>query len=205
MQVREIGYSLLIAQEISSLSMAQRIKLPQLLLPEQRTLSIPTTFIAPGSIAATTSVTAGNGITATTGNIVASAGNVSASGTVTGGTGVIATTGNITATAGNFVSSTAGDGIVLNSGATSGTTTATLNGRSGQITITTPSIAAGASVTMTITNSAITGSGTQVLYTLSGGTPFAALTVGSVTNSAGSPWLLFKTALVLQIALQALS
>ena len=60
------------------------------------TLSTPATFIAPGSIAATTTVTA--------------------------------TLGNITATAGNFVSSQAGNGIVLNSAATSGTTTATLNG-----------------------------------------------------------------------------
>lgn len=39
-------------------------------------LSIPSTFIAPGSIAATTTVTAGTGITATTGNITATAGNL---------------------------------------------------------------------------------------------------------------------------------
>ncbi len=65
-------------------------------------LSIPAVFIAPGSIASTTTLTGGTGITATTGNIAASAGNVSASGTVTGGTGVTATTGNLTATAGNL-------------------------------------------------------------------------------------------------------
>jgi hypothetical protein len=148
------------------------------------TLSIPAVFIAPGSIASTTTMTAGTGITATTGNITASAGNVSASGTVTGGTGVIATSGNITATAGNFVSSTAGNGLVLNSGTASGTTTATLNGRSGQITITAPTINAGSAFTFTISNTSVTGSGTQILYSMSGGTALATLTIASVTNSA---------------------
>ncbi len=40
------------------------------------TLSIPTTFIAPGSIASTTTVTGGTGVTATTGNITATNGNI---------------------------------------------------------------------------------------------------------------------------------
>ena len=39
------------------------------------TFTIPSTFIAPGSIASVTTLTGGTGITATTGNIVASAGN----------------------------------------------------------------------------------------------------------------------------------
>jgi hypothetical protein len=68
------------------------------------TLSLPSAITAPGSLTTTT--------------------------TLTGGTGITATTGNITATSGNFVSSAAGNGIVLNSGTASGTTTATLNGRS---------------------------------------------------------------------------
>lgn len=118
------------------------------------TVSVPSAFIAPGSIAATTTLTA--------------------------------TLGNITATAGNFVSSAAGNGLVLNSGTASGTTTATLNGRSGQITITTPSIAAGATFTFTITNSSVTASTTQVLYSLTGGTTGSSLTVQSVTNSAST-------------------
>jgi hypothetical protein len=107
---------------------------------------------------------------------------------------ITATSGNITATAGNFVSSTAGDGIVLNSGTASGTTTATLNGRSGQITITTPSIAAGATFTFTITNSSVTASTTQVLYGLTGGTTGAAVTIQSVTNSASTSAVVLQNA-----------
>ena len=118
------------------------------------TLSIPTTFIAPGTIAATTTVTAPTG----------------------------------------FVSTTAGAGIKLNSGATAGTTTATLNGRSGQVTITTPTINAGATFTMTITNSAITASTTQVLYALTGGTTGSAITIQSVTNSAGQSVVVVQNA-----------
>jgi hypothetical protein len=132
------------------------------------TISLPTTLVAPGSIASTT--------------------------TLTGGTGITATTGNITATAGNFVSSAAGNGIVLNSGTASGTTAATLNGRSGQITITTPSIAAGAQFTFTITNSAVTASTTQILYGLTGGTNGAAVTIQSVTNSAGQSVVVLNNA-----------
>lgn len=124
------------------------------------TLSIPTTFVAPGSIASTTTLTAGTGFTSTSGNIVA--------------------------TNGNFVASTAGTGIVLNSQVASGTTTATLNGRSGQVTITTPSIAAGAAFTFTLTNSSVTASTTQVLYGLTGGATGAAITIQSVTNSAST-------------------
>jgi|GEM_PF-3100472 hypothetical protein len=146
----------------------------------------PVTINTTGA-ASTTIGTGGTG-TVAIGNAT---GNTAVTGSLTASTGLVATTGGITSTAGditatngNFVSSTAGKGIVLNSGSTSGTTTATLNGRSGQITITTPTINAGASVTLTITNSSITASTTQVLYMLSGGTAFAALTIGSVTNSA---------------------
>jgi hypothetical protein len=144
----------------------------------QIALTIPSTFIAPGSIASTTTLTGGTGITATTGNISATAGAVNA------GTSMTATLGNITATNGNFVASTAGTGLLFNPATTSGTTTSTLNGRVGQITITTPSIAAGATFAMTITNSSITGSGTQVGYWLTGGTTGAALTIQSYANTA---------------------
>jgi hypothetical protein len=131
-------------------------------------LTIPSTFIAPGSIQSTT--------------------------LLTGGTGITATTGNITATTGNFVASAAGAGLVLNSGTASGTTAATLNGRSGQITITTPSIAAGATFTFTITNSSVTASTTQVGYWLTGGTTGSAITIQSVTNSAGSSVVVLQNA-----------
>ncbi len=147
-----------------------------------------------GSMSAGTTITAGTGITATTGNIVATAGQVNAGTSMTAGTTITATLGNITATAGNFVSSTLGDGFVLNSGTTSGTTTATLNGRSGQITVTTPSIAAGATFTFTITNSSVTASTTQILYGLTGGTTGSAITIQSVTNSASQSVVVVQNA-----------
>ncbi len=100
------------------------------------TFSIPATFIAPGSIASTTTITSGTalvstttlttgqGITATTGNIVATAGNISATvgsvaagSTVTAGTSITATAGNITATNGNLVISTAGKKLSIATGA----------------------------------------------------------------------------------------
>ena len=138
------------------------------------TISLPAAITAPGSFLATTTVAS------TT--------------TMTAGTGLTATTGNITATSGNFVSSAAGNGIVLNSGTASGTTTATLNGRSGQVTITTPSIAAGATFSFALTNSSVTASTTQVLYGLTGGTTGAAVTIQSVTNSASTSTIVIQNA-----------
>lgn len=88
----------------------------------QDTFTIPAAFIAPGSIASTTTLTGGTGITATTGNIVASTGNItstlgsiSAATSVTAGTTVTATLGAITATNGNLVLGTAGNKIVSTS------------------------------------------------------------------------------------------
>lgn len=176
------------------------------------TFSVPATFIAPGSIASTTSITAANGFTVTTGttsvtgtvgintsgagvttigtggtgatNIGNATGNTAVTGSLTASTSLTATLGAITATNGNFVGTTAGTGLLLNPQSTSGTTTATLNGRVGSITITTPSIAAGATYAITITNSSITGSGTFVGYWLIGGTTGAALTIQSAANTA---------------------
>jgi hypothetical protein len=151
------------------------------------TISLPSAITTPGSLttttslSATTTVTAGTGIIATTGNITASSGNVSASGTVTGGTGVIATTGNLTTSA-------AAAGLVtvptVSSGAASGTVNC--NGRVGSVSFTSPSIAAGATQTLTVGNTSITGLGTLVHYSLRGATAGAALSIVSVTNSAGS-------------------
>ena len=59
-------------------------------------LSIPVTFIAPGSIQSTTTVTAGTGLTVTTGNAVISAGNLTLPTTS-------ATAGNILINASRFV------------------------------------------------------------------------------------------------------
>lgn len=116
------------------------------------------------------------------------AGVVSSAASVTAGTTITATLGNITATNGNFVSSTAGNGLLFNSPAASGAAASpvVVNGRSGQATFTSVSIAAAADLTLTITNSAITGATTQVIYSMSGATTGSALSIKSVTNTAGS-------------------
>lgn len=104
------------------------------------TFSLPSTLIAPGSIASTTTITAGTGITATTGNIAASAGAVSASTTVTAGTGVTATTGNLTATNGNLVLSAAGNKLVIHATTAANDsvgTTAAMSGSPGTVTVST--------------------------------------------------------------------
>jgi hypothetical protein len=64
------------------------------------------------SISLAGSVTAGTGVTATTGNITASSGNVSASGTVTAGTGLTVTTGGASITGNSSVDGT----FTVNSG-----------------------------------------------------------------------------------------
>lgn len=138
------------------------------------TFHIPTTFIAPGTIASTTTITAGTALIATT--------------SVTAGTTITATLGNITATAGNFVSSTLGDGLLLNSPSNSGVASGpvVVNGRSGRATFTSVSIAAAADLTLTITNSAVTAVTTEVLISMSGATTGSALSIKSKTASSGS-------------------
>lgn len=150
------------------------------------TLSLPAAITAPGSLTTTTTLVGGTGITATTGNIAASAGSVSASATVTGGTGVTATTGNITASAGNLVSAGTGNGISVpvttGTGAASGTVTC--NGRAGSVTFSSVSVAQNADITLTMGNTSITGSSTRCIWSLSGATTNSALTVKSYTPSA---------------------
>lgn len=152
------------------------------------TVSLPAAITTPGSLTTTTSlsagttVTAGTGITATTGNIAASAGAVSASTTVTGGTGITATTGNVTASAGNLVAAGAGNGVVVPVSTASGATPQTANGRAFAVTFSSVSIAAGATQTFVINNSAVN---TQALIAMIGATTGAALNIQSVTYSAG--------------------
>lgn len=135
-----------------------------------------------GSMSAATTMTAGTGITSTTGNIVATAGAVNA------GTSMTATLGNITATNGNFVSSFAGKGLFFNANTATGAAASpvVLNSRAGQVVFTTVSIAAAADLTLTITNSEITGSSTQVICDVSGATTGSAISVKSKTASSGS-------------------
>ena len=82
------------------------------------------------NLVATHNITAGTGITSTTGNINATAGSISAGTTITAGTGITATTGNIRATAGSISAGTtitAGTGIISNSlSSQSGTNTISL-------------------------------------------------------------------------------
>lgn len=109
-------------------------------------------------------------------------------GSVTAATTITGTLGDITASNGNFVSSTSGKGIVLTSAQASGVAASpvVVNGRSGRATFTTVSIAAAADLTLTITNSAITASTTEVMLSMSGATTGSALSIKSKTASAGS-------------------
>ncbi len=183
------------------------------------TFSIPVAFIAPGSIASTTTLTGGTGITATTGNIVASTGNItstlgsmSAATTVTAGTGITATTGNIVASTGNITSTlgsmsaattvTAGTGITA--------TTGNIVASTGNITSTLGSVAAGTTVTagtsITATLGAITATnGNLVLGTA--GNKILSTSVGTVAaagaNSFGSVTLVGGTATVATTAVTA--
>jgi hypothetical protein len=149
--------------------------------PKWTTTTFPATVTAGSLIAATATNVIGQVADVALGQLLASGGL----GAIPAYTASPSVSGNMTAATG-FVATTAGAGIKLNSGATSGTTIAMLNGRSGQVTITTPIINAGTTFTMTISNSSILGLGTQVLYGLTGGTTGSAITIQSVTNSANS-------------------
>jgi trimeric autotransporter adhesin len=131
------------------------------------TLSIPSTFVAPGSIASTTTLTGGTGITATTGNIVATAGNITTTaGSITSATTLTATSGAITATNGNLVLATAGNKLLVKatSSATCSAGTGTLNG----------------SGTVTISNSAVTASSLIFLTATSTSADSGVLSVGTI-------------------------
>lgn len=134
--------------------------------------------------AAATTIAGGTG-TLALGNAT---GNTAVTGSLTASTTLVATVGNITATNGNFVSSTAGKGLQFAANTATGVAASpvVLNSRAGQVIFTTVSIAAAADLTLTITNSAVTASTTQVIYSMSGATTGSALSIKSVTNSAGS-------------------
>ncbi len=68
----------------------------------------------------------------------------------------------------------------------SGATPQIANSRAGSVTFTGISIAAAADLTLVITNSSVTGSGTVVHYSMRGFTTGSACSIKSVTNSAGS-------------------
>jgi hypothetical protein len=62
----------------------------------------------------------------------------------------------------------------------------TANGRSGQVTFSGVSIAAGATQSFVINNTAVSAIGTVILYSMVGATTGAALNIQSVTNVAGT-------------------
>lgn len=120
------------------------------------TFTLPASVIAPGSITSTTSLTA--------------------------------TLGNITATNGNFVASTAGSGLSFNANVATGAASGpvVLNSRAGRVIFTSVTLPANSDITLTITNSQIINSSTQVIYSMVGANTGAALSIKSITNSAGS-------------------
>jgi len=113
---------------------------------------------------------------------------ITAPGSLTASTTLTATLGSIIATNGNFVAGTQGTGILLNSAQASGAAASpvVVNGRSGRATFNSVSIAAGADLTLTITNSAITASTTEVMISMSGATTGSALSIKSKIASSGS-------------------
>jgi hypothetical protein len=108
-------------------------------------------------------------------------------GNTTSATGFTATSGNFTATTGNLVLNGVASGIVTTpTVVAAGASPQVANGRVFVVTFSGVSIASGASQTLVITNSSITGSTTDISLTWSGATAGSALSIASVTPSAGS-------------------
>ncbi len=126
------------------------------------TFSIPATFIAPGSIASTTTITSGTSLVATTSLLV--------------GTTITATAGDITATLGNVVINGAAKQLRVHGGAaTDFVGSATLS--SGTVTVLNTNIAATDQIY--ITRKSVNGSTTlgELTYTISGATSFTITSV----------------------------
>jgi len=140
-------------------------------------------------------VTAGALIAATATNVVGQIADVAVGQLLaSGGIGVIpaytaspSVTGNMTAATG-FVATTAGAGLTFNANTASGAASGpvVLNSRAGRVVFTSVSIAAAADLTLTMTNSAITSSSTQVIHSMDGATTGSALSVKSVTPGSGT-------------------
>ena len=123
-------------------------------------------------------VIAATDITATAGNISATAGSVAAGTTVTGGTGVTATTGNVSATVGDVTAGndvTAGQDITATAGNISATTGNVAAGNN---------ITAGQDITATAGSISATAGSVSAGTTVTGGTGVTA-TTGNVSASAG--------------------
>lgn len=159
------------------------------------TISIPTTFIAPGSIASTTTITAGTGLTVTSGGATISAGgltvtaggaaitgNVAVTGSVTASTTLTATLGAITATNGNFVFGTAGNKLVYSS---VGTTTAAGANSAGTV----PLVAG----TATVATTAVTANSLIQLTCQALGTVTVPSALAVTTKTAGTSFVILAS------------
>lgn len=114
--------------------------------------------------------------------------NFQAPGSVTAATTLIATSGSVQAVAGDLVASQSGTGIVLNPPTGTGTAAAgiTLNSRCGTLTFTAVSIAAGADLTLSVSNDQVVTSSTQFIYSWSGATTSSALCMKSAATGTNS-------------------
>jgi hypothetical protein len=161
------------------------------------TFALVEDVIAPGSLTATTFLTATTDITATTGDILASAGNITATlgnivadagditataGAVTAGTTVTATLGAITATDGNLVLGTAGNKIIIEDGANASVgVSGVMSGSPGAVTVATTA----SSATALIFYSRATTGGTpgHVSITAQDATGFTLTSTGDETST----------------------
>ena len=143
------------------------------------------------TVVASSTITAGTGITSTTGNIVATAGAVtagtsmSATTTITAGTGITATTGNITATNGNVVLGTAGNKLSITTG-TNASIGQSAAMTAGSITISTTAVTASSLIFLT---NALPGGtvGTLSVGTITAGTSFV-INSSSATDTSKVNW-----------------
>lgn len=138
------------------------------------TLSIPAVFVAPGSIASTTTMASGTTLTAGT--------SLSVTTSATVGTSITATLGNITATNGNLVMSTAGNKIIVPTGSNaSAGTSGVMSGTPGSVTVGTSACSA----TALIFYARKTASGTlgNVSISAQDGTGFTLLSTGNETST----------------------
>lgn len=132
------------------------------------TLSIPATFVAPGSIASTTTITSGTALVATT--------------SVTAGTSITATLGAITATNGNLVLGTAGNKVIIPTGANaSAGTSGAMTGTPGAIVV--PTTACSATAKVFYCRATTGGTPGQVSITAQDGTGFTLTSTGNETST----------------------
>ncbi len=141
------------------------------------TFSIPAAFVAPGSIASTTTVTSGTALVATT--------------SVTAGTTVTATLGAITATNGNLVLGTAGNKLSIATGANAslGTSAAMT---AGAIVISTTAVSASSKIFVTHnTLGGTPGAVSAPTASIIAGTSFA-IASSSATDTSTVNWMIIN-------------